>query len=227
MITKKPTLLALAFSALITSSALKAGIVEIMDQPPTDNILACTNPNEEGPMGIDAEESPSHSRYSWGQTFTPTQNWEVDTIGIQFGGAAKALLEPSSTPRIKIILFEYDEKQFSEDRWGAFSNTLGGHGTIALNEEIFEFNAPKKRDWLAFNLAKKTILKKDQSYGFAIWISSGNSEAGDAWMILLGSKDTFSGGNLICVRSADADRTQGNTVNKRSDLNFFIQGKAL
>ena len=219
--------LALLLPAWIFSSSLQAGVLEPMQERPTDNILACTDPNGEKLILFDAEESSRHSRYARGQTFTPATNCEVDKIGIQFGGGAGAFSELGSGGKIKVVLFEYDEVQFRREQWGTFSNPLDKQGTVAVYEEIFDFNATMKGDWLVFNLAKKPVLKASQPYGFAIWISSENSGTGrDAWMALLMGDNTYPAGNLICIQANDTEYGPGNTVHRGNDLNFFIQGKA-
>lgn len=219
-------LIAMALLAFFSLPDVLASEVEVLEERPTTDILACTDPNGElAGWGIDAEESPSNHRHAMGQTFSPSADWEVDKIGIQFATGSKEFSAGGAGGKIKLILFEYDEALFRSEQWGTFSNPLKDQGTLPLYEEVFDYAGSKRGDWLVLGLGKKPLLAKGQTYGFAIWISSASAEATNGNIVLYRGEDSHPDGSQLIIRSRDAEGIPGNRVAKRSSMNFFIQGR--
>ena len=184
--------------------------VGIDSSKPTGSILAQSDPDGTGQLGFDGELSGA-TRYAWGQSFTATSAWTVDTITFQ----KQYLAALDGGRELKIAIFPMAD--FNSDAFGTFADPFSGQVTASVYVETFEASAlVAAGDWVSFDLTTDPTLPAG-SYGVAVWFNGTASTVAWDWK----SSATYAGGQRLKVHEVT-----GNTL-ETLDMNFVMQGSAL
>ena len=184
--------------------------VGIDSSKPTGSILAQSDPDGTGQLGFDGELSGA-TRHAWGQSFTATSAWTVDTITFQ----KQNLAALDGGRELKIAIFPMAD--FNSDAFGTFADPFSGQVTAPVYVETFEASAlVAGADWVSFDLTTDPTLPAG-SYGVAVWFNGTASTAAWDWK----SSATYAGGQRLKIRG-----DTGNTP-ETLDMNFVVQGSAL
>ncbi len=184
-----------AFAGLCMAVSLQAATVTGVASRPTGDILAESSPDGTATLGFDAEERSPNNRYAWGQSFTPTANWELDKISVLRGAESGFLDTVESDTQIKVVLIEYNAATFDADVFGPFSDPLTGQSSVEVLSETFDWTVSGSGSWMTFDLTANPTLNVGSQYAFLLFLSNPDSSGGgtsgggigtEAWWHLCG-----------------------------------------
>lgn len=207
-----------AFAGLCMAASLQAATVTGVASRPTGDILAETSPDGTATLGFDAEERSPNNRYAWGQSFTPTANWELDKITVLRGAQAGFLDTVELDTQIKVVLIEYASATFDADSFGPFSDPLTGQSSVEVLTETFDWPGGDSGLWITFDLSANPTLNVGSQYAFLFFLSNPDSSGGgtSGGTLELKHGGTYAGGQRLQVNN-------GNVL-QSADLNFVLQG---
>jgi len=207
-----------AFAGLCMAASLQAATVTGVASRPTGDILAESSPDGTATLGFDAEERSPNNRYAWGQSFTPTANWELDKISVLRGAQAGFLDTVESDTQIKVVLIEYNAATFDADSFGPFSDPLTGQNSVEVLSETFDWTVSGSGLWMTFDLSANPTLNVGSQYAFLFFLSNPDSSGGgtSGGTLELKHGGTYAGGQRLQVNN-------GNVL-QSADLNFVLQG---